>query len=120
IPAALRWSADLPSQPRQVIRIAGHDRYSDYFGHLVRVERADPRAHGLETLGRGLDEQQSLRVVANPAFPAIHGPDPGYDVDAGSQALVDERRRNRAGELRRVRRRENEDFTHEVVVVSPR
>src|SRR5258708_7048762 len=52
---------------------------------------------GVEPVGGRLDEQELFLVMFHPTLPAIHRVEPGNDVHARGQALLDELLGKRAG-----------------------
>jgi hypothetical protein len=78
-----------------MVRLAAGFRSEDEeLGDFIGVEAADGFFEALEISGGGFDEEQKFGSGFNLALPAIDGGEAREDVDAGGEAIVDERTRD--------------------------
>jgi hypothetical protein len=64
------------------------------------VEREDPFAERVEAAASGLEHEERLRGVLDLPLPAVDRAEPGHDVAAGDESLLDEGARDRGRALR--------------------
>src|SRR5262249_39208885 len=86
--------------------------YNDEFGPFVGRLREQRRVHPAEALMDGLDQQQVLAGVLDPALPAIDGLDLRNDVDARGEPFLHQQRRKRKRIERRADGRQYDDRRH--------
>jgi hypothetical protein len=98
-------------EPVEVGFAGGFGCEDEELGDFIGVEAAEGRFEESEAGGGGFDEEKEFGGGFDFTFPAVDGGEAGNDIDAGGEALVDERAGEVFGFFARARGGEDEtDF----------
>src|ERR1051325_2816051 len=92
----LLFCLDVREKPLR-IRPAGLCREHHKLRNFIRMRGEKGLAQGIDSLLRRLDDEELLAVVLDGFLPPVKGADLGENVDAGGDALLDERLGQRGG-----------------------